>query len=279
MSVSTCLRRTLLVLAFVVSPFSTSHPAAAQAAPTAVDGAADFRTAPVIGEGTFADEIVTGETVFYAAFYTNGTPIEVAARLADADPLPEDLTLVRLIISPTLGVLAEDDADLSGGTMSFSGANTNLWYFAFRLDTTGELGVRHELEFSLGGVESADAEPCGDDCELTDELAVVEAEVAELEDRLAECGGSCEGSDARASIETQITDAQGRLDAARADIVERCGGSPCEVLPASEEVSVPAIVVTGIAAVAGLALLARALRSRRAHDAAAPAGPSDRSTF
>jgi hypothetical protein len=241
-----------LCLAALAGPalvVATAAPADAQA-PEQAAGAADFRTAPLVGEGTYRDDVVVGETVWYSVLYTNDEPLSVSARLVDVDVEADDtLELERLLVGPTLDEVYADDSDFDGTARSGAG-DTNIWFVAFRLNSTGRQGVRHELEFELDGVGATDREQCGPGCPLEAELAELQDEIGDLE--------------ARAEPVATRDELREAVDEARTAVIELCGGEECDGPASSSSTPWAQVALLGAVALVTVGGLARALRQRRA---------------
>jgi hypothetical protein len=252
------------LLAFA-SLLSAPGVAGAQGADAAqeIEGAADFRTAPLVGNGTFRDEIVTGETVWYAVEYQNDETLRIAARLADVDVDADDeLTLVRSFVGPSLSEVFGGDEDIEGSAW-FGGDDTNTWFVAFRLETEGELGELHDLEFELAGFTSADDTECRDDCTLDDDLAALQDEIDGLEADVEACGDECDV----AEVEATRDDLAGEVDRERTAVEGLCGDRPldsCEASSASTPWAL--VVVLGVAAALAVGGVARTLVRAREGD-------------
>lgn len=232
----------LLVVSLGLSLSATS--ALAQA-PTPVTGAADFRNPPMLTPGTFTDTIVTGETVWYAVIYRNDTPYRVEASLVGTDVASSsELDLELTLVSPTLNPIDIDSTVLDGPGESARGAHTDVWFVTVELATTGQVDVPHRLLLDVSGVESTTLSDCSGlaGCTFNDELAVLDAELAELKPALADALDQSTTETAEVEIASlksfreaaavQESDATARLAAAEAQLAELCAPeATCETIP------------------------------------------------
>lgn len=258
----------MAVLALAAAPAAT--PAAAQT-PQPLEPAADFRTAPLIGDGTYSVDLVAGERVWVSVHYTNYAGFSISADLTDVDVGTNDeLTLYRAIVAPNLNATAIETEDISspeGSGMSWSGGetDTNLWFLAFTLETTGQAGIPHTLEFTLEGFEDVGSnEPCGDDCTLDEDLATLEEEIAELEGEVEECGEACSNPPSQADLESERDALLADVDAEESAITDLCGGELCDSLPAKSNIPWLPVTLLAVAAVIAAGGLVRALARRKA---------------
>ncbi|MDH3682152.1 MAG: hypothetical protein OEV40_19640 [Acidimicrobiia bacterium] len=256
------MRSALLALtcAAAVALFVLAGPSRSDAQDTvAVDGTADFRNPPRLAPGSYSDTIVTGETVWYAVLYTNDVPYRFAADLTDIDlDAQSDLTLSVSFVGPTLSVL-DSGLELQGSAR-YDGGGTNVWYLAVSLDTEGRLGVEHQLVLDVEGVLSAGLEPCEADCALREQLAAVDADIVEVQERIDGLG-----EDPTAVLEAELTELETRrntaedsLDRADARIRELCAPEPdCEELTEPPSTTpLWATALGGLLLAAGVASLA-----------------------
>lgn len=283
------LRRIALAIGAVAATLLTGPSADAQER-AETEGSADFRNPPILTDGSYADTIVTGETVWYSVIYTNNTPYRITVALADVDVETNDeLTLTANFVGPTLSSLRSGTV-VEGPGASYDGGVTNVWYVSVSLDTTGQLGREHELLLDLEGFSSSRLEFCEDlpDCTasadlqaLQDELVrveeqlaalgeadsseVIEAEIDELRTRRDAAASAVQAAETEvADLEARSADAAAELQAAEAEAAEICPpGTPCD--PAGESSSSTpawAIVVGVLALLGGGALLFAGVRSR-----------------
>lgn len=249
-------------------------PAGAQDAEE-VDGSADIRTGPLVGNGTFRDEIVTGELVWYSVLYTNYEELSISAHLVDADAdASEELELLRMFVGTNLSLLESSNEDLGPGYTAWrSGGETetNMWFVGFQLNTTGQRGVLHELEFELSGFASANRDECGSDCTLDGDLDELEAQVADLEGQVEECGEECLERLDPEELEAARQQAESDIEAEQAAVIDLCGGEE-ECDPPGSSTPWPLVVVLFIAAAVAVGGLVRTLMQPRSQEPSAPPG-------
>ena len=273
--------RKLLIALFVIVALSATLFAGSGIAQdaTPVDGTADFRAPPFIGNGTFTDTIVAGEAVWYAVIYTNDNPyrIEVSVPSADLDNNP-DLELETQFISPTLGAVQTGSDVLAGrGSITGGGPDTNAWFIQIALNTTGRLGVEHEVIFEVEGVEESGIEDCAAaaDCTLDDDLASLDEELEDIQESLIaiENAGDDEsaivaetarleaevaaGEAAIANADARTEVASDQIDDALEDIAAVCAPErDCDEAPdPGSSTPLVGLIVGGVILVGGLTLL------------------------
>lgn len=198
-----------LVLAIYFLPLMAA-PAHAQE-PIEVVGTADFRNPPTLEPGSYLDTIVTGETVWYAIVYTNGTPYRFEVSLPDG-VAEEGTTVSASFVGPTLGTVGDRSTVVEGSGASYANAHTNVWYVTVTLETTGRLGVEHRIQLDVEGAEATGFGDCSriSTCTLDDELAVLDTESAEVETDLAEVLAM----DTADVVQREIESLQGQLETA-----------------------------------------------------------------
>ena len=247
---------------------STITPAGAQDAAESLDGAADFRTAPLVGPGTYRDTIVTGEIAWYSVLYTNDEDLHLGARLADVDADADDeLELIRAFVGPNLEHLEVRPEDVGPGySARWRGGetDTNQWFVVFELKTTGQVGVPHELEFTLSGFASRSQDECRAECTLDEELVELEDEIAALEAEVERCGDECADLATQDELVAERDDLQAAVDAEQAEIVDLCGGEECDALPATSTTPWWLVAILGAGALAAGGGFVRTLRQRGA---------------
>lgn len=257
-------RRLVLVLALALLPATAS-----QAQETIeTEGTADFRNPPVLSNGIYEDEIVTGEAVWYAVIYRNDKPYRIAVDLVDSDvDEDEELALEAMFIGPTLGSVAS--GRVLEGSASYNGGTTNLWYIQVNLATDGRLGVEHTLRLDISGVQTTRISPCDalPDCDLDTRLAEINAEIMDLEESLSELGNS----DAEEAVRDEISEleqrkatAESELAASQSAIAAACDPEPdCDSVPVTEPTTpVWAIAVGAVILIGGGAFLITGIRGR-----------------
>ena len=300
-------QRVLIVIAVcgaVIASPTISWTAAAQEV-IDTNGTTDFRNPPTLENGVYRDTIVTGEAVWYAVVYTNDVPYRFEATLPAVDPVTaEELTIEVSFIGPTLGSVQE--GPLLQGSASTNAGETNVWYLQVTLSTTGQLGVAHEMQLSIDGVQSSEFETCDDipDCDLDEQLAELDEQLAALEDDLAGVSEpvddipepvvdesvdavddetatqiaelEAEETGVRAEIaaaETRSTQAVTELTDAEAEIADICGDEPdCESVLSPDESSTPiwAWASGALVLLAGVAALAFSVVRRNARPTSPP---------
>lgn len=214
--------RRLFGLALVLA-ITLGVTAPAAFAQTEVTGSADFRNPPTLTPGTYADEIVTGETVWYGVIYRNDTPFRVDAKITTAGA-SSGLELVTTMVSPTLAEVASASGLLESSGVSARGADTDLWYITVELRSSEAAGIPHRLSLDIEGFETTSTLPCDrvPGCTFDEELAALDARVAELQPQLDEALGlptaAAAGSELE-SLESFIAAENRRLDAANERLV------------------------------------------------------------
>lgn len=153
-------------------------------AQTDVVGTADFRNAPILPAGQYADQIVSGDTAWYSFVYTNETPYRFAVRLSG--PGSDELELAASFVAPTLDTVAGPDQEITGSGVIYPGGQTNVWFLKVTLATTGTPGVVHDFVLDIEGVESTRIENCASlvDCSLDSDLAALDDQFASVSDEL-----------------------------------------------------------------------------------------------
>lgn len=266
--------RGVFALLSLVLTLGTGTPAGAQDAEEA-DGSADIRSAPFVENGTYHDEIVTGEVVWYSVQYTDKSRLSIKAQLDGVDVDSSDhLVLYRMFLAPNLDTSiyqAEDIGGYESGPSYDNEPETDVWFIGFYLETTEQLGVVYDLEFELSGFAAASQDECGSDCTLDEDLEDLEAQAADLEGQVEECGEEClERADPEA-LEAARDQAESDIEAERAAVIDLCGGEE-ECGPSS---STPwlLVFVLFIAAAVVVGGLVRTLMQKRA--AVAPSSGGD----
>lgn len=257
-------RRLMLVLAIALLPATAS-----QAQETIeTEGTADFRNPPLLSNGVYEDEIVTGEAVWYAVIYRNNKPYRIAVDLVDTDvDADEELTLEATFIGPTLGSVSS--GRVLEGSASYNGGTTNLWYIQVNLATEGRLGVEHTLRLDVSGMQTTRLSPCDalPDCDLDTLLAEINTEIMDFE----ESAGEADDADLEQAIRDEIAQleqrkatAESELQASQGAIAAACDPEPdCDSVPIPEATTpVWAIVVGALILIGGGAFLTTGLRRR-----------------
>lgn len=247
----------------------SASPTAAQEA-TPVEGAADFRTAPTIGPGTYVEELVTGEHVWYGVFYTEREDVEFEAELVGVDPADVDVEIVSSFVPPVLDAcLTDDDGSWLASCHTFGGAggggDGEIWYVTLGLETTGQLGRVFEVEFTLRGVNERRGDLCDEPCDLQDEFEELDEEYEQLKSRAE--GNSTEPSPTEESRNAEVReniDALGEerdelsqdVEALRGEIATLCGaqGNDCATPANAGKASAP-WPLNGVVAVGAVALV------------------------
>ncbi len=241
-----------VILVGVLSLLFTS-PAAAQ---DDVTGSADYRNPPQLTDGLYRDTIVTGEAVWYAVLYRNNDDLDVTVDLADVDLESQDeLTLSAQLIGPTLSGAGSRGLNV-GGQWSYNGGEINLWYVEVSLETTGRLGVEHDLVIGVSGTLDLDLGICdpSDGCTLIDDIAAVDAEIVTAQAQIDDLG-SRETSEIVAgeiaAAEAQAASVRQEDGSNEAAIAELCDpDATCTEVPITS--STPTgLLVLGVLAIAG----------------------------
>ncbi len=198
-----------------------------------VVGSADFRNAPQLLPGEYADRVVTGDTAWYSVVYTNNTPYEFEVSFRGSDP-GREVDLSVSFVAPTLTTVDGPSNIVDGDGVEYPSGHTNVWFLKVSLSTTGQTGVEYPILISASGVQSVGIEPCGDTpgCTLDDEYAsnnVALAEATEAIERLRSqetlAGVESELDNLRGFAETDETvgpAAQARLARAEATMARLC---------------------------------------------------------
>jgi hypothetical protein len=193
--VITSFRRLVRSLVVVgATAFMLASPVAAQSDQTqsveAQLGASDFRTAPVLGDGSYVDTAVPEETVWYA-FRTSQPEQSVTASAAITDAqLADQLGVTLTVVGPDLVAVAESVSGSIEQVLAFSQTNreqSTTWYLTVRTSTGGSrlADAVVPLSITLGGADAADLEPCSAvDCRPAADADRLLADIAEAEARL-----------------------------------------------------------------------------------------------
>lgn len=254
---------------------------------TEVDGTPDFRSPPFLGNGTFSDTIVAGEAVWYAVIYTEDEEYRIEVSVTGVDLATNDeLELETSFISPTLGAV-QTGSDFIAGTafLTGDGPETQAWFVKIALNTTGRLGVEHEVVFTIDGVEDGGIDSCLDDpaCTLDEDLEALDTELATIRENI-EVFEAIDPEDAEAiqreadrleaetaTAQSAITAAEQRTQSAESEtasalqqIAVICAPeADCDEPPSLGSSIVP-LLIGGLVLLAGLALLGfRLLRASR----------------
>lgn len=270
------MRRLTALLAGVAAVAAvTVLPAAAQD-PTPIEGAADFRTAPIIGPGTYVETLVTGEHVWYSSLYTERETVSFEAALVGVDdPADVDVVITSSFVPPVLDPCVTDDASAwQASCFTFGGAggggHGELWYLTVGLETDGRQGRVFNLQFTIEGINDPGGDPCGVDCPLDEELAELDAEYERLQ---AEVDGTAtdegeavadpaDDGDAQALAEQRARLEQD-MESLSAEIAVLCGPrvDDCdEPAPQGAEIPITALGVSALVAVAALGHFGLSLR-------------------
>lgn len=209
-----------LFAALLVTLLLGTAPAAAQEVEP-VEGAADFRTAPLVGDGRYRDMILTGESLWFTVLYRNEEEIDFAASLVGAVEGGDDLQLTTTLVSPTLET-ADQYPDRRYKDFRYGDADVHPWHVRVDLTTDGRLGVPHEYELQLSGFEDpglADQAAAArtlctqdPDCNLDERLAALQPEVdgianevSSLEEQLRDAAPS------QAEVAAEVTALENRI--------------------------------------------------------------------
>jgi hypothetical protein len=151
-------------------------------------GAADFRTAPVLGDGRYSDSAIPAETVWYAFRVTDAEqPISLVATIDDAR-IDERLDLVVSLVGPDLVPVAESSDGRISQTLVFDragGGRSAVWYAAVRTTAGGgsltDVVVAFTLE--LAGADAADVAVCsaGSGCPSATDAERLLADIEQME--------------------------------------------------------------------------------------------------
>jgi hypothetical protein len=217
------------MLVAVALTLATAGGAAHAQQASQVDGAADFRTAPVIGDGVHRDTIATGESVWFTVLYRNDSEIDYEAVLRDEDADADaELQLVTTLVAPNLEDI-DSYPDRGSTSYSFGDADAYPWYIRVSLITDGRNGVQHDFELTLQGFldpqESAAGagarQPCTQDpdCTLDDDLSRIETTVDDLSSDVVALREQADGfgpdrravTDEIAALEQQATQLDAQL--------------------------------------------------------------------
>lgn len=260
-----------------------------------VEGSADFRNPPSLVPGVYRDTIVTGEAVWYAMLYTDDTPYRFEVRLPEVDlDAQDELSVETRFVTPTLSAVDTGSTLLEGAGASIvgGGQQTFVWYLVVALNTTGRLGVEYEMILDVQGPDTARLEPCNElaDCTYDEELAALDAELAQIRDDIAALDGddteavfldeigaleaeiaavraeSARQESSAAAANQRAEAAEREITEARADIGRVCAPEVDCVEPPAPGSSTPmwSILVASLAVVAGIATIVLGLRRRHA---------------
>lgn len=241
-----------------VAVIGLSAPVFAATTTDSVSGAADFRTAPAVGDGTYTDTIVTGESLWFAVRYENDTEVSFVATLTERSQ-DDSVTLTTDIVGPTL--TSFDDLTTFTGRYDAGGVNT--WFIRVNLMSSGVLGVEHDYELTLSGFEppsegapSQGSEPRAEISRARAELSELRREERELADQLAELREQIER---RGPSQAQVQQQVEQLEAELVSLDE-------QIATASAQTSIApwAWVVAMLALASGGAVVLLAPRRRRA---------------
>lgn len=149
-------------------------------AETEVQGAADFRTAPVVGDGEYTDTIDVGGQRWYGVMATVGVPFTVTGGLVDAAGR-EDLTFTMRLRGDSLEEMQADPEELSFIYSHHSTGDQTAVVF-LEVDLVGTEKQGEELQFRLDivGTRTPSTEECGS-CPAATDAAEAEAELADLQ--------------------------------------------------------------------------------------------------
>jgi len=151
------------------------------AADTAVEGAADFRTAPVIGDGEYADSITVGGQLWYGVMATVGVPLTLTGGLTEGGDR-KDLTFAMHLRGDSLETMGNSSPNkLEVVFRQLSAAKTEVVFFQVDLVGTEKQGDELDFRFTIAGARSPSTEPCEEDsCTAGKEAAEAEAKLAGL---------------------------------------------------------------------------------------------------
>jgi hypothetical protein len=128
-------------------------------------GAADFRTAPVLDDGTHHDTALPSETVWYAFRASQAEQAITIGATIDDPSLDDRLDVVVGLIGPDLAPVAESNAGELSETLVFDLAGddrTATWYFTVRTTAGGAQLADAVVAYTLTvlGADPADVSPC-----------------------------------------------------------------------------------------------------------------------
>ncbi len=179
-------RTRALPLALAAVVLALSAPAGAETGTTQL-GAADFRTAPVLSNGDYADTAVPREIVWYA-FRTSQPQQTVSASATITDPqIAERLGLTLSFVGPDLAAVAESDNGSIRQELTFSQTGqgrSTTWYLTVRTGNGDNRLTDAVIPYaiSVSGADAADVQPCtADGCQQAAdaERLLTEIEAAE----------------------------------------------------------------------------------------------------
>jgi hypothetical protein len=180
-------------VAAAVAGIGAADAVTATAVPPQV-GTADFRTAPVLADGTYDDTIIPKETVWYAfRISAPNQRVEVAAAVDDP-ALAERLTLTVEIVGPDLAPVVRGDNGTAAAELAFGQpqpGESTTWYVSMSASSAGSrlVDVLVPVTVSLAGADPVDVASCVQpDCALATEADELRTEIERLETTLTEAG-------------------------------------------------------------------------------------------
>lgn len=265
-----------VLVTLVVTLAATAVRADAQ---TPVEGAADFRNAPLLPPGQFVDEIVTGESVWYALIYTNDTPYRFEVSLPDVDLEADDeLTLEARFVGPTFETVGRSGTVVEGSGLRYPSGHTNVWFLVVTLSSSGEENVPYDLVIDVvEGVQDAGLEDCADVAGCTYEADLQRAQ-AEFDAVQAEFDAAA-ALEQQVRVEAEISNLTGFLETSESlrpavearlkpleeKMAELCAPEPtCTTFP--EQPGKTSVVGLGIGSLALIGGASRAYRRYNAPD-------------
>ncbi len=244
-----------------------------------VEGARDFRTAPILSDGAYTDTILVGETLWYGVHLINDDEKEFDVFAESLLSGRDDVSIHVEWIGPTLGTVTSGD-EIEAAQFYYGGSNdgeTWLWFLKFTVQSDSGALEEVPFRFTVSGAETFDSGPCSvdDGCAMAVEASELETEISELQAIIS--GNSSETDESTVSEpgpgpQTEVVDLQNEIAALENELAaaqSRVTGLETEIaaMEAAEPVSndaggggplAPLLLVVGIlAAGVGAFLLSR----------------------